>query len=293
MFVGGCTLEAAEAVCASPALPAEGVLDGMASLLDHCLIQQTAAPLDDEPRFTMLETIREYGLERFRAEDDVPTLSRRHADYMVALADRAATELEGDAQADWFGRLAREEGNIRATLRWAVQSGDTASGLRLAGALSPYWEVHPLLGEWHAAVDALLARAAESAGDVPPELLAGAYHNAGRLSYRRGFYERSETLFEEALRHYRALGNRPAAAETLNALATVVSYRDRRRGLALAREALDLRRDLGDRHAVAVSLNNVGARLMDLGELERAAALCGESAALLDDLGDTYHAGIT
>jgi tetratricopeptide (TPR) repeat protein len=76
----------------------------------------------------------------------------------------------------------------------------------------------------------------------------------------------------------------------LNAIAMVVCYRDRRRGLVLSQEALDLRRELGDRRAVALSLNNVGARLMDLGELERAAALCGESVTLLDDLGDQHHA---
>jgi non-specific serine/threonine protein kinase len=292
IFVGGCTLEAAEAVCAAPAFPIEDILEGMASLLDHCLIQQTASLLDEEPRFTMLETIREYGLELLRAEDDVSTLARRHADCMVALAERAAARLGGAAQAAWFRRLGQEEGNIRAALHWAAESGETASGLRLAGALSPYWELHPSLGEWHASVDELLARAAESAGDVPPELLARAYHDAGRLNYRRGFYERSEILFEAALRHYRAVGNRHAAAETLKAIAMVASNRDRRRSLAMSQEALDLQRDLGDPHAAALSLNNVGARLLDLGELERAAALCGESARVLDGVGDQHHAVI-
>jgi predicted ATPase len=143
VFTRGCTLEAAEAVCQavhdSTVDPGESleVLDGMASLLDKSLLCQQEQT-SGEPRFRMLETIREYGRECLTASGEEPTVRRAHADYFLALVETAEPALTGPEQATWLERLDVEHDNLRAALRWAEASGDVDIGLRLAGALCQF-----------------------------------------------------------------------------------------------------------------------------------------------------------
>jgi predicted ATPase len=136
VFVGGFTLEAAEAVTTLNVGTLErwNVLEELASLVDKSLLQR-AAGADGHPRFTMLGTLREYALESLVARGETTAVQQRHAAYYLTLAEAAERELQGPLRAAWLERLAGEYDNLRAALRWAFEHGEVALGLRLAGAL--------------------------------------------------------------------------------------------------------------------------------------------------------------
>ena len=123
VFVGGCTLEAIEAVCTALDERAERVLDTVALLIDKSLLLQ-AEQAGEEPRFVMLETIREYGLECLTANREREAVRHAHAAYYVALAEKAEPKLRGPQQAVWFDRLEREQDNLRAGLHWLLERGE-------------------------------------------------------------------------------------------------------------------------------------------------------------------------
>src|SRR5262249_38201081 len=144
VFVGGCTLEAVEAVCQAVDDPAAGakpsleVLDGVASLVDKSLLHQEEQA-SGEPRVRMLETVREYGLECLPASGEALAVRRAHADHYLALIEAVEPVLTGPEQAVWLNRLEAEHDNLRAALRWAEEGGETEMGLRLAGAVCQFW----------------------------------------------------------------------------------------------------------------------------------------------------------
>ncbi len=152
VFVGGCTLEAIESVCAAlnDGDEAGQVVDRIASLIDKSLLQQTE-PEGDEPRLLMLETIREYGLERLAVNVEMEATQQAHADYYLALAEEAEPHLKGAEQGQWFARLEQEHDNLRAALQWLLEQGKTGDSiemvLRLAGALRRFWEVRGHVSE--------------------------------------------------------------------------------------------------------------------------------------------------
>ena len=167
VFARGCTLEAAEVVCQAAHDPAAGagqsleVLDGVASLLDKSLLCQ-AEQASGEPRFRMLETIREYGLECLTASGAEPAVRRDHADYYLALVETAEPELTGPEQAPWLDRLEAEHDNLRVALRWAEESGEAEIGLRLVGALGQFWLIRGHLREGREQLTRLLGLAGAS-----------------------------------------------------------------------------------------------------------------------------------
>ncbi len=288
VFVGGCSLEAVEAVCsAGEDLPLD-VLDGLALLVDKSLLRQAEGP-EGEPRFGMLETIREYAAERFEASGDAETLRRRHAEYYLALAEQAAPELLGPQQGTWLERLEREHDNLRAALGWALERGEETVGLRLAAALGQFWEVRGHLGEGQGWLERALSRWPEA----PAPARSGALSAAGSLAYVRGEYERAATLLEESLSVRRALEDRPGVALSLHKLGRVEHYRgDFERAAALYDESLAIRRALGDARGVAWSLNSSAVLARDRGDDDRARALYQESLAHFRELGDTWGIGL-
>ncbi len=115
VFVGGCTLEAAEAVCGG-----EGLLTGLATLIDSNLLRQEEQP-DGEPRFTMLETIRAYALELLEASGEAEDVRRRHAEHFVSVAERIEDDVRTKPDVDWLA-LEREHDNFRAALNWLLRT---------------------------------------------------------------------------------------------------------------------------------------------------------------------------
>ncbi len=136
--VGGCTLEAAEAVCSATADLLRPAMDLVASLLDKSLLQQSDRGAD-EPRLLMLETIREYALETLADSGELEATQEAHARYYLALAEQGEPELFGPQQRLWMGRLMRDAENLRAALQWSQTHQRKEQLLRLAGNLGHFW----------------------------------------------------------------------------------------------------------------------------------------------------------
>jgi predicted ATPase len=202
-FVGGCTLDAAETVCGVSGDPSAGsgqaleldMLDGVASLVDNSLLRQQEQG-EGQPRFQMLETIREYGLECLLASGEAEATRLAHAGYYRALAERAEPELTGPQQAVWLGRLEQEHDNLRAALEWLAQRGEAEQGLRVGGALWRFWVVRGYLREGQERLAGLLGLAGASTRTVAR---AKALTGAGTLTHNRGDYVAARALFEESL----------------------------------------------------------------------------------------------
>lgn len=122
VFVGGCTLEAAELVCHVEGEPGMQVLEGVSSLLDKSLVQQTEQE-DEEPRLLMLETVREYGLDCLQAAGELLAAQQARATYFLQLAEEVEPELKGAEQMVWLERLDREHQNLRTAIEWALNEG--------------------------------------------------------------------------------------------------------------------------------------------------------------------------
>jgi hypothetical protein len=166
VFVGGFTLEAVLAVCAldtarisSSEQADDGVvLEQLAHLLDKSLVQ-AQQDTGGEPRFTLLETIREYATEQLEASEEEAAVQQGHAHYFLRLAEEARPHLYGTERDIWLERLEREDANLRAALAWSKANQDAVEiGLRLTGALSWYWFLHDAVREGRAWLEEMLAR---------------------------------------------------------------------------------------------------------------------------------------
>jgi len=281
VFQGGRTVESAEVVC-GPDLSID-VLDGLESLLNKSLLWQEEGQ-EGEPRFLMLETIHEYARERLEESGEAEDLRRRHAEYFVALAERAEPELLGARQGYWAARLRAEHDNLRAALAWSLGGADAGLGLRLAGALRDFW-----YGEGHSTEGLRWTeRALEGAGDAPPALRAKAQNSAGRLAFARGDHEQGKIWNREALALYRELGDRAGAGWALTFLsAHSLGYSEEyREGLTLCEEGLALLREADDRPGMAMALNTLGELARSDGDYERAGEAYEECLAICRGTGN-------
>jgi len=139
IFSGGCTLEAVECVCQAAGGSTADAFEGLASLLDMNLVQRVETR-PGEARFTMLQTIREFALERLAAARETKTVRRWHMEYFLGIAEEAEPRLRGRESYRWLTRLEDEHGNLRAALACSLtDAAEAETGLRLAGALSFFW----------------------------------------------------------------------------------------------------------------------------------------------------------
>ena len=301
IFVGGCTLEAVEALYAALSDGTETVLDGVASLIDKSLVQQieqeATGAAGQEPRLVMLETIREYGLECLAASGEIETIRSAHATYYVSLAEKAEPELEGAQQAMWLERLEQEYDNLRAALRWLVEpiggAGDEKvrpstgvereMALRLGGALRRFWLVRGHFSEGQI----LLERALAGSEGVAASVRAKALTTAGTLAFIQGDYSRAEALCQQSLALYQELGDARGIATILYQLGGVAWTRG---NLAVARsfaeEALMYSRKSGHQGSIAWSLFRLARLLIEQGEYARGRTLLEESLAMHTELGN-------
>ena len=254
VFVGGCTLEGAEAVCDTKGDLDLDLLDGMASMVDKSLVQQVEQA-KGESRFVMLETIREYALEKLEASGEEALTKRAHAAYCLVLAEEEATEQSGAERAEWLERFALEHDNFRAGLEWLTETGDAEWGLRLGAALFRFWETREYLAEGRDWLGKLLKLAGAAA---PTKARARALFAAGVLAGEQGDYVSADALIGESLDIARQLGDKQGIAVSLNALAVIARDRgDVAVARSLFEESLVLWRELGDQKAVARALSNL------------------------------------
>jgi predicted ATPase/transcriptional regulator with XRE-family HTH domain len=244
VFVGGCTLEAAGAVVSGGA----DVLDGVASLVAKSLLRPDAGP-DGERRYGMLETVREYGLERLAESGEEAVVRDRHAAWCLDLAERywveEASWVEDPA---WLARVAPEHDNVREALTWLERTGDGTGLLRLAGALQPFWDVR---GHGAEAV-AWLERALAGAQDAPPQARLRALAGLGRNLERQGCYARATDVHETLLALAREHGDALWEARALHVLGLGALNQERYdEATSLIEGAMATYRRLGDEGRVS------------------------------------------
>ena len=287
VFSGGCTFEAGEAVCNPSSELALDVLDGLDSLTQKSLLRPEDGA-DGESRFTMLETIREYGLERLDATGDAETVHRSHAEYFLTLAETAEPKLTSSEQVAWLNQLGAEHDNFRAALGWLDQVDEAELRLRFVAALWRFWWMRGHLTEGRG----WLERALTNAENLRSDVLAQALSGAGILAESQGDYEQAITLHEKALALWRQLGNRLGIASSLTNLGIVAdSFGDYDRATDFHTQALTIWREVGDDVGMASSLNELGTLATNRGDYEVAEDLLNQSLALCRKSGDASAIG--
>jgi predicted ATPase/class 3 adenylate cyclase len=282
VFSGGWTLESAEAVCDSAGLDLD-VLDGLTSLVDKSLVRRTDLA-EVLPRFSMLETIREFGQEQLEEADDRDLVLRRHADHFLDLALEAEPHLTADDQGEWLDRCDREHPNIRAALRWAIEAGDADRAQESAGALWRFWQQRGHLAEGRRWLEKTLEMAS---GDGRTPGRAKALTGAGGIAWWQNDRAASEAFYEEALAIQRELGDPGRIAEALYNEAFVVGATDDLESAArLLDESLDLFRSVGDEPGVARALVMLVMRDAVVGDWDRVIGRIEEVVAIWRRVGD-------
>ena len=282
VFVGGCNLEGVEAVCDTKGDLDLDLLDGMASMVDKSLVQQVEQA-KGESRFVMLETVREYALEKLEVSGEEALTKRAHAAYCLVLAEEA-TEQSGAEGAEWLERFAFEHDNFRAGLEWLTDTGDAEWGLRLGAALFHFWETRDYLTEGRARLGKLLKLAGAAAAT---KVRARALFAAGVLAGGQRDYASADALVGESLDITRQLHDKQGVAVSLNALAVVAKGRGDVAGAhSLFEESLAVWKELGDLKAVARSLSNLANVVTLQGDYARALSLYGECLSIFRGLGD-------
>jgi predicted ATPase/DNA-binding CsgD family transcriptional regulator/DNA-binding XRE family transcriptional regulator len=283
VFAGGFTLTAADAVAGSGS--GSGIFEGLASLIDQSLLQQMAEP-EGDPRYVMLETIREYGLERLAASGETEDARREHGIHFLALAEQAAPAWWGPEPRPWLERLEAEHDNLRAALGWAVEQADVEFGFRLASALHWFWRVRGPVSEGRQWAERVLARCAAAAPALHARLLTG----AGDLAMVEHDYLRAVALHEESLEVTRELGDRRILAWALGFRGlTAVHEGDLERADDLLTRSLTEAREAGDVHWIIGALDTRASIASRHGDLDRAVALLEEALAAGREAGAAWH----
>ena len=288
VFAGGFSLDAVETVCGQDDRDEEAVLETLASLVDNSLVvsrvDASSDPESDEPRFTMLETIREYAAERLGPDGEV---HRAHAMYYLALAEAVQPEvLPAGTLTDWLVVLDREHDNMRAALRWAIRHRQVDTGTRLVLMLWRFWPERHHVSEGRRWMEAVLALGEPDGGvaeaSLPARRWAFLHLVTGILASGQGDYDRAVELYEKSLALYRNMGHRKGTSGPLRELG-VVAYRRGNYDLAvhLNEQALEISREFGSAFGSGLAVCTLSDVLRARGEIERARVLLEESAASL------------
>jgi predicted ATPase/class 3 adenylate cyclase len=272
VFAGGCTLDAAEEVCSAE-------LDTLQSLLDKSLVRHT------DNRYWMLETIREYALEKLGEGEDAAEMLDRRAEYFVGLADDAYAEIRGPQQLLWMDRLEKDHDNLRETLAWAKGTGDGELQLRLAVDLAHFRSSRGYLTEGRLALEDALAVGKD------PKLRARALHSAGFMALNQGLHDEAETLLEEGLTLARELDDVELTGSLLLTLAAAVSDRDEARAETLYGELLTFVTDNGEERFPRAFIN-LSEFALRRGEYASAEQYSRKSLLLLEEEGDTWSTAL-
>ena len=295
VFAGGCTLAAAEAVAGDGGREtgarddAPSVLDAVAELVDQSLLRPDGGT-DDEPRFRMLETIREFGLEALATNGEAEAIPRAHARYFAGFAETAAPEFAGPRQAQTLASLETDHDNLRAALDWLHQDGSAPeTEVRMAAALWEFWSVRGYLSEGRARLE----RALERGDEAPPTTQAAALNGLGAIAVSQGDGDRAVTLHERALALARGVDDQATVARSLSLLGEVADIRgDYDRAIALHEEALAIRRTLGDDAGIAATLLDLGFVALNQGANNVAVARIEESLPVFRKVGNTRNVAI-
>jgi predicted ATPase/class 3 adenylate cyclase len=289
VFAGGWTLEGAEAVGGGSASgePGIDVLSALEALVEQSLVR-CDEHAETEPRFTMLETIREFALEQLDASGETPELQRRHAEYFLQFTEQIAPKAIGSGRGQWLDRLDADLDNIRTALAWGLTHDPSQAAAVLiatdANETNNYslWSARGHLAEGRRWAEQILS----SPASIPPLTAAAVQRSGGWFALIQGDFDRAAALGDQALDAYRDADHRNGMALTLLLLGAVASSRgEHEQAIGLLEEVLALSQEVGDRE-VAMSLNNLAVAVSRSGDLDRAADLAREALATWRRLGD-------
>jgi non-specific serine/threonine protein kinase len=282
VFHNGATFEAVEAINREEGNGATP-LNQIASLVDKSLLR-LVADRNHPPRFAMLETIREYAQEKFQASDERGLIRRRHALFFLALAEQAAPELRREQQKLWLIRLETEHDNLRAALRWALETPEAEIAGRLGSALWLFWERHSHLAEGRQRIEQILALGA----DVPVSMRAKLLLGSGFLAFRQGDYSTGRALEEESLRLHQELGDKVGIAQSFTFLADLrYVLGDPEPAIVRFEQALALWRAADVPWGIAKALLDLGEAARSAGDYHSARTYYEESLAVCRTAGDS------
>ena len=283
VFAGGCTLEGAEAVCnAQRDLRCE-LQDGITSLTHKSLLRQVGH--HSEPRFGMIETVREYGLEALATSGEREAIRRAHAAYCLVLAEEGNAATAPVERDEWLMLCDVEHENFRAALDYVIAGDHAEWAQRLGAALHAFWDRQDRLAEGRARLEAILTLGGAKARRSPTWARAACY-TAG-LASAQGDYDAMRTLHHAALDVYRELGDHKGIITEL----TGIGFAERGRGdTAAARywfeRSLEACRTLGDKWRIAAATSNLANALAAVGEHAQACAMAEQAAGIFRDIGD-------
>jgi predicted ATPase/DNA-binding winged helix-turn-helix (wHTH) protein len=282
VFWGGCTLEGAEAVANTQNDLGSDIFDLMSSLVDKSLIQQRQERNEDA-RFRMLETIREYSLERLQESNEEPATKRAHAAYCLVLAEEGNPDLNDVERAAWLERCDVEHDNFRAALDWLFQSNELEWALRLCLALFRYWDMRDHLTE---GCDRL-AKLLQLAGDSYPKERAKVSQSLGALSTAQGDFGAAAVFLEQGLSIYRELDDCTGIAVSLNALGVLErDTGDYAKAQENFEQSLAYWKKSNDRSAIARCLHNIANVSKIRGDYDYARAALFEATQIFQEIGD-------
>jgi predicted ATPase/Flp pilus assembly protein TadD len=279
VFVGGATLEAVEAVCQ----PQASAL--LKSLVDKGLAQSNT--VDDEQRFTMLETIREYAVEQLVASAEVNALYARHAQNVLEQVGLASPELTGPDQNAWLNRLEREHANIRAALGWALANDQNEIAYGIGGLLWRFWDMHGHATEGRRWLTAIMAQPSDGVTHLAH---ARAANGAGMMAWYQGDYRTASRHLSTCLELYRQLNDLGGQAVALNNLGMVAwGQGDYEAAYRLYTDCLAMDTAAEDKMGMAYSHGNLGLVIHHQGNFIQARDHFSQSLAIFKELGNTRH----
>ncbi len=298
VFVGGWTLEAAEALGEGGEVEAEGaegviraqeVLSLLGNLVEQSLVV-AEAEADGSVRYGMLEPVRQYALEKLEHSGQAQEVRRRHAAFFLALVEEAGKALAGPDQGEWFDRLETEHDNLRAALLWSLEGDEPHIGLRLAAVLWRMWNARGYMQEGRG----WLEKALSGTEDRPSPERATALNGAGALAYQQGDINSARGLFENSIEMGRALEDKLIVSKAMGNLASfMLGVNEFKQAKALFEQCLVMDRELGDRSRIAYSLGGLADVFYSLGDIDKGIEYYEQSLALHRELGDRRSIGIT
>ncbi|MDX9954728.1 MAG: AAA family ATPase [Anaerolineae bacterium] len=327
VFVGGFTLPAAEAICASPfaeqrsaaeklaLLALRDVADSIEVLLDQSLlvravtsesaVQAAGGPccprcptrllrqtVEAEPRFSMLETIRDFALAQLHASGELSVFQQRHAEYFAAWVERAAAQLLGSEQGLWLAQLEREMDNVRAALDWLLATRQLDLAARMGCALGAFWQRHGYTSEGRECLEGVLEHM--STNPVSEGLRARTLQTAAMLRYRQGDKAAALAALEESRDLFHAAADVLGEAEVLYDLGRIaLDGADWQVALGFNEESLRLAEKAADPWVEYRALTQIGQAQLFLGRHDRAAALFRDAYQLAQRLNHTQGLAVS
>jgi predicted ATPase/uncharacterized protein HemY len=281
IFAGGCTLEAAEKICQD--LSHFDVLEGLDSLVLKSLLKQPPVETGNEMRYSMLQTIQEYALEKLEASPEAQTVALNQANYYVEWAEKLGEKLKVTGLAIIFKEFDSEYINLRAVINRSLTTGNAEAALRIATALNQYWQTRGYYTEGRDYLERAMKKAGET---VAIEYRAAALVVLGWLCYLQGDYSLAHRYHQQGLELGQLANKLPVIAEAINGLGgTALAKGDYNLAIAYFEESLRKYRELGYLVSVGTQLNNLAVVFTELEKYEEARQYLEEGLALVSKLG--------